>query len=247
MKFLIFTEIKKNINMLKSYKVNFYITIFVFIGTSIIGAMCIKQFFFKPLNFFSLLMVPIITSGCNSFSNSYKFDTMIGVIEQIWNSTYGIFRILLARYCVDFIMSISPTIFLIILGKHFFSFHVHIIMLIIVLAVLFISCASISLLLLGIILIYRNISSIEAIMNFLVPLLLIIVMVAGLDRIPYFIMLLPFSSIFILPSLPFLSELPNMYLIITIVVNSFISVFLSIIIFKHCYIVCRKIGTIGLY
>jgi hypothetical protein len=72
-------------------------------------------------------------------------------------------------------------------------------------------------------------------------------MVAGLDRIPYFIMLLPFSSIFILPSLPFLSELPNMYLIITIVVNSFISVFLSIIIFKHCYIVCRKIGTIGLY
>lgn len=241
------SELVKMFRMTKSYPLNAVVSLVTFLGISIAVLLFVSVFFEDSIEFYCLLFSPMIIGCVSSVSNSYKFDTMIGVVEQIASSDYGLNKVLFARYSIDCTMSIIPTVFLLLLIKVFFSAKINLLFVLVSILGLFIGCYFLGLILYGLALAYRKIDSIYGIVNIIIASSMLSVMTTGIEDVPKHIFLIPFFYVVALPSFPFSSENITVFTLVMITVNAILSNIAAYYIYKKLFNKARKNGTIGQY
>lgn len=240
-------ELKKLYQMTISYPLNIIISIMSFVAISVVLLFGMSSIFNDSFQFYSLLFSPVVIGCVSSMSNSYKFDTMIGAVEQIANSRFGLHKVLFARYCIDFMVSILPSIALMIITRFFFSFPFNLVLTLITFVVLFVECYFLGIILLGLVLVYRKVDSIFSIVNFLLSASMLAVLLVGVNNIPLISYFIPFSNIAVFPAIPFSQENVSALSVVMLILNIIASSFVAFIVYKKLYKKSLKLGTIGQY
>ncbi|MEL4228922.1 UNVERIFIED_CONTAM: hypothetical protein PGM82_12590, partial [Staphylococcus pseudintermedius] len=118
-------EFLKIFRLFYSYKLNLvFQTIISLIGLGIV-ILGVKKIFGNPEGFYSVLLIPTIGNAISSLGNAYKFDNLIGVTEQIFTSYISIFKINIARYLINYLLSIVPSVLLVFISYMFFEFTIN--------------------------------------------------------------------------------------------------------------------------
>ena len=242
---LFFNELKKLFIMTCSYPLNVVVNILTAMGISIASLCGINMLVEDLSQFYCLLFMPIVIGCVSSYSNSYKFDTMIGVIEQISNCKYGLHNILFVRYCVDCVLSLFSTFFLIMVAKIIFSMDINIMLIIISILILFVGCYFIGLVLFGIIMVFRKIDSIFSFINIIITGAVLYVMVIGISNVTKALYVVPFFYMIVIPSIPF--QYATFVDLLMILINAMFSNIFAYYIYKKLFEKARELGTIGQY
>lgn len=240
-------EIKKLVQMTVSYPLNIAISVITFVGISIAVLFGISSIFHDSLNFYSLLFSPLVFGCISSMSNSYKFDTMIGAVEQVANSRFGLHKVLFARYCIDCVISIVPTAALMLITSLIFDYSLSILWLLLTFVVMFAECYFLGIILLGLVLVFRKVDSVFTIINLVITSSMLAAMVKGVDHLSPLLYIIPFSNIAIMPAFPFSSDRISASSVIMLILNIILSSIMAYFIYHKLYRKSLKLGTIGQY
>lgn len=240
-------EIRKMLQMTVSYPLNIAISVLTFIGITVAVLFGISSIFHDSLNFYSLLFSPLAVGCISSMSNSYKFDTMIGAVDQVANSRFGLHKVLFARYCIDCVLSIIPTAALMIITSLVFDFSLNIMWLCLTFAVLYAECYFLGIILLGLVLVFRKVDSVFTILNLVITSSMLAALVKGVDHLSPLLYLIPFSNIAIMPAFPFSSGQIPASSVFMLVLNIVFSSAIAYFIYQKLYKKSLKLGTIGQY
>ncbi|EIQ3872082.1 hypothetical protein PGM86_12205 [Staphylococcus pseudintermedius] len=239
-------EFLKIFRLFYSYKLNLvFQTIISLIGLGIV-ILGVKKIFGNPEGFYSVLLIPTIGNAISSLGNAYKFDNLIGVTEQIFTSYISIFKINIARYLINYLLSIVPSVLLVFISYMFFEFTINNYYLIISFILIGVICYYISLTLWSVSLLFRDIDSLNTILNIIIVGSLLSVVFLD-DNYLWIFQFIPFSCIIIISTLPFEIFDLSLQLYILTTMNYILSIIICIITTNKLYILSKKKGTIGMY
>lgn len=244
---LIKNEVYKNMKMFFSYPINAIGQIILFFLGSTLILLSLRLIFSDSITFYNFLFLPIISSSISSLSNSYKFDNLIGVTDQLYSSKAGLEKIYFTRYCIEFLFLIIPTILLIMLARGFFYFEFKLLTFIGTLIILFFGCYFLGKALLGLNFLYRNVESITQIINILISGLFLLLIFQSHTVFDWYIFLIPFLFLVYVPSLPFGILNANIGVLLLLIANFSLSCTLTYFVYKKIFFLSKKRGTIGLY
>ncbi len=233
--------------MTMSYPLNAVVGLGSIIVIAALGMFGISAVFEDTQYFYCLLFAPILTNSIASISNSYKFDTMIGAIDQVATSTFGLRRVFFARYCLDYVISVLPTVLLLVMGSFIMDITVNVLYSLLTIVLIFFSGYYIGLLLYGLVIVYKKIDSISGALNAIIIALAILISVIGVEKLDFWVYLVPFSSYMILPSLPFNAGFSNCLTFGLFLGNLTFSCLIAKISYAKLYDTARNLGTIGQY
>lgn len=197
------SEMKKNYKMITSYPLNAVITIIISLIIIVILLISAERFIENVYDFYGMFFLPMISTSVNFLHNQYKFDTLIGVTDQIITSKIGMEKTYLVRYLLESFLSFISSVFLISLGKLVYGFHVSFPWFIISFILITFYSFYLSKFLLGLTLLNRNIDSVNYIVNIIISLAMVGVSVIGFNNIHPSLFFIPFASLVTLPYFPF--------------------------------------------
>jgi ABC-2 type transport system permease protein len=243
MKFLLVAEIRKSLQFLKSYPLDFIGSSFSFILVILAIIFGVYKLGYKG-NVVDLVVFPMALSLSGTPSSSLREDIAIGTFEQVFNSSYDIAEVLLCRSLVTFILSLPMTFIILLLAKMLIDSSINLFSFSLIILFTLINGISVGMVLAGLVIVYRKIDSLFNLMYLALLFEFVFISTRSLSLYKVIItILIPFGSI-ILVGLG--KNLSNM-IYLAAVLNTLIWIFLSYTLYTVMYNYSRKSGKLGWY
>lgn len=243
-------EIYKNFKESMAYPLEFILNTLIFLTVFTAIMFGINKIGDKS-QILSFSLVPIITTVVIIGAQGIRTDIQIGVFEQIYNSYYSLPELIITRTLVSVLFTLPIWFVMIFIANIIFcSANLNILFLIIDLLLVIITGISLSMILVGLLLMFKKLDSIFNILNILLIIevgLPFLTLTDITQKIIYIVV--PFSgAIACIQSITNKSiDFNSNNILLISILNTIIYSVLSVILYKYFYNKTKKKGALGAY